>query len=102
MSYEIYNCVAGEVRTSFMNVNAIIVTGAPRPAYDTDPWIGKLRMVFQDTYTHYTDIKLFGLCFGHHTIALALLESHGVYVEKNPKGWEIGVGDIDVDQESLD
>jgi hypothetical protein len=33
---------------------------------------------------------------------LALLESHGVYVEKNPKGWEIGVGDIDVDQESLD
>jgi hypothetical protein len=50
MSYEIYNCVAGEVRTSFMNVNAIIVTGAPRPAYDTDPWIGKLRMVFQGMF----------------------------------------------------
>ncbi|GMG34974.1 unnamed protein product [Aspergillus oryzae] len=50
--------------------------GRQRYMYDTDN--------NQDVYNNHPLIKLFGACFGHQVIASALLEDHGIRVEKNP------------------
>ena len=55
----------------------------------------------KDVYNNYPKIKLFGACFGHQMIASALLEDYGVRVEKNQKGWEIGVHGVDFEPEFL-
>ncbi|KAF7590668.1 hypothetical protein BBP40_002560 [Aspergillus hancockii] len=101
VSYSIYNCVDGEFPTFFMGIDAIIVTGAPESAYDLHPWIAEMRRILRNVYAHYPGIKLFGSCFGHQIIASALLGSHGVYSEKNLKGWAIGVHPVDLSQEFL-
>jgi GMP synthase-like glutamine amidotransferase len=44
-------------------------------------------------------VKLFGGCFGHQIISQALLGGHGVRVEKSPRGWEIGVHQVELSEE---
>ncbi|KAE8382739.1 class I glutamine amidotransferase-like protein [Aspergillus bertholletiae] len=101
ISYEIYNCIAEEFPTCFTEIDAIIVTGAPNSAYDADAWIKKMHCVLRDGYNHHPKVKLFGVCFGHQTMASALLGDRGVLAEKNPKGWEIGVQRVDCAPEFL-
>ena len=59
-------------------------------------------MSWADTYSHYPWVKLFGACFGHQIISKALLADQGVYVERNPHGWENGVYTVDVCAEFTD
>jgi GMP synthase-like glutamine amidotransferase len=44
-----------------------------------------------DVYDNISQIKLFGSCFGHQLISASILGRYVVIVEKSPKGWEIGV-----------
>ncbi|KAF7627624.1 hypothetical protein AFLA_003001 [Aspergillus flavus NRRL3357] len=59
-------------------------TGAPKSAYEPQFWIKEIHDVLRDVYNNHPLIKLFGACFGHQVIASALLEDHGIRVEKNP------------------
>lgn len=45
-------------------------------------------------YNNTPRTRIFGGCFGHQLLAQALLGNHGVYVEKSPEGWEIGVHEV--------
>ncbi|KAE8138862.1 class I glutamine amidotransferase-like protein [Aspergillus pseudotamarii] len=101
ISYGIYNCSAEEFPTCYAAIDAIIITGSPKSTYDRHAWIVKMHEVLRDVYYNHPRVKLFGACFGHQMIASALLEDYGVRVEKNPKGWEIGVHGVDFEPEFL-
>ncbi len=64
--------------------DGVMITGSPASVHDTDPWVGRLLDLIRDIVAK--GIPLFGACFGHQAIALAL----GGKVEKNPGGWVFG------------
>lgn len=64
---------------------------------DPAPLLPELEAHFglrSDVYETKPAVKLFGGCFGHQLVCQTLLGQHGVRVEKNPQGWEIGVHHI--------
>ncbi|KAF5651587.1 glutamine amidotransferase [Fusarium tjaetaba] len=71
--------------------DAFLITGSIKGVYDEDPWIARLRTFIQETYENHQHVRLFGACFGHQIISVALLEKYGVIVEKDPKGYEVGI-----------
>jgi len=70
--------------------DGFIVTGSPASVHDGEPWIGRLLALIRDIVER--GIPLFGACFGHQAIALAL----GGKVEENPDGWVFGLTHADV------
>ena len=65
--------------------NGIIMTGSPASVHDKEPWIARLLDLIREFYAR--KIPMFGGCFGHQAIALAL----GGKVGYNSKGgWSIG------------
>lgn len=70
-------------------------------AFDNDPWIIRLteyiRAVLDNippppppTTSSTKQTPVIGICFGHQIVARAL----GVFVERNPQGWEVSVNEI--------
>ncbi|KAH6683372.1 class I glutamine amidotransferase-like protein [Halenospora varia] len=86
-----YDCTKGEYPPSLDAVDAVVITGSTASAYDGVPWVYTLIQYTQDVYTYQPHVKLFGSCFGHQILSLALLGPRGAYVEKSPHGWEVGV-----------
>lgn len=80
--------------SSLDNFDAIIISGSANSAYDDIPWIRTLEAYIREVYFHYPSVKIFGSCFGHQIMCQSLLKEHGVRVEMDPKGWEIGVKEI--------
>lgn len=70
--------------------DGIIVTGSPASVHDDDAWVERLLGTIRDIVAR--EIPIFGACFGHQAIALAL----GGKVEKNPKGWVFGLTKSDI------
>lgn len=64
-----------------------VVTGSPASVNDSHPWVGRLLSFIRQANT--ARIPLFGACFGHQAIAVAL----GGKVGKWDKGWGLGVVD---------
>lgn len=65
--------------------DGVIITGSPASVHDTAPWVGRLMQVIKDLYA--ARIPMFGACYGHQAIALAL----GGAVDANPDGWVFGL-----------
>ena len=65
--------------------DGVMITGSPASVHDQDPWVTRLLALIRDIYAN--EIPMFGACYGHQAIALAL----GGAVEANPKGWVFGV-----------
>jgi GMP synthase-like glutamine amidotransferase len=61
-----------------------IITGSPASVHDPDPWIADLLALIRRMVS--AQLPLFGACFGHQAIALAL----GGQVGPNPGGWVLG------------
>ncbi|RAQ55490.1 hypothetical protein AFGD_007494 [Aspergillus flavus] len=100
ISYEIYNCFVDESPISYAGIDAIIRTGAPKSAYEPQSWIKEIHDVLRgmvpafwafgrQRYMYDTDNN-------QDVITSALLEDHGIRVEKNPKGWEKGVHSVEL------
>ena len=70
--------------------DGVIITGSPASVHDQDPWVARLLALIRDIYAN--EIPMFGACYGHQAIALAL----GGAVEANPKGWVFGVAHSEV------
>lgn len=62
-----------------------LIGGSPASVHDGDPWIDQLFALIRALATESQPI--FGACFGHQAIAMAL----GGRVEKNPNGWVFGL-----------
>jgi GMP synthase-like glutamine amidotransferase len=87
--------------SSLDDFDAIIISGSANSAYDDQPWIRTLEAYIRDVYLHHPCVKLFGSCFGHQIMCQSLLKEHGVRVEKDPRGWEIGVKEVKLHERFL-
>lgn len=72
---------------------AVYLSGSSASVYDDLPWISRLS----DEVKRWRDaeVPVLGVCFGHQIIAHAL----GGAVEKNPRGWEVGVHEVELTPE---
>ena len=85
ISFKRYNVFDSDYPQSVHDCDAYIITGSQYSSYEEISWIKELedyiRLLSQEK------IKLIGICFGHQMIAQSL----GGKVEKNTKGWELGI-----------
>lgn len=65
--------------------DGVIITGSPASVHDTAPWVPRLLQLIRQLHAQGT--PMFGACFGHQAIALAL----GGTVAQNPGGWVFGL-----------
>lgn len=70
--------------------DGVMVTGSPASVHDNEPWIGRLLDLIREIVA--AGVPLFGACFGHQAIAMAL----GGKVETNPGGWVFGLTTADI------
>ena len=80
-----YNVLEFEYPQSLEENDCYFITGSQYSTYEDLTWIKKLEDFIQQC--HNNETKLVGICFGHQLIAQSL----GGKVEKNTKGWELGV-----------
>ena len=74
----------GEFPTDLTPFDGAIITGSPASVHDKAPWITDLLALIRQMTA--ARLPLFGACFGHQAIALAL----GGQVGPNPAGWVLG------------
>ena len=82
-----WSCTAFEVHQDefppdLADFDGIIITGSPASVHDGAPWGARLLELIRQT-----DLPIFGACYGHQAIALAL----GGEVSDNPHGWSFGL-----------
>lgn len=85
LSFNRYNVFDYEYPQTINECDAYIITGSQHSAYDNIEWMNKLEDYIRQLNNQKK--KLVGICFGHQIIAQSL----GGKVEKNTKGWEIGI-----------
>ncbi|KAK4055421.1 hypothetical protein OIO90_003259 [Microbotryomycetes sp. JL221] len=83
---------------SVRQADAVLITGSASSAYEDIPWISNLVEYTSRLPDVNPSLKIFGICFGHQIVARAF----GSTVERNAKGWEIGVRSIDLTQVGKD
>lgn len=94
LKHTVFDVVKGEYPASAADFDAFIITASAASAMDEAAWIRELEGYVVLVHEGYPEAKLFGSCFGHHIICQALLKQHGLRVEKNRRGWEIGVSRV--------
>lgn len=82
--YEIFDVKSDEFPENSHDLDGILITGSPASVHDEAPWISKLCTLIRDYHSERK--PMFGACFGHQIIALAL----GGTVSTNPNGWQHG------------
>ncbi|MCK8462759.1 type 1 glutamine amidotransferase [Aliiroseovarius sp. S1339] len=87
--FTVFSVKDGEFPTHREDFDGWIVTGSPASVHDDAPWITQLLALI--TRIEASKKPLFGACFGHQAIALAL----GGEVEKNPDGWVFGSVEVE-------
>ena len=70
--------------TDITAFDGYIISGSPASVRDKDPWVEQLLELIR--IINSKGIPMFGACFGHQAIALAL----GGEIHTNPKGWVFG------------
>ena len=70
--------------------DGVIITGSPASILDTTPWITELLAQIRTAFKG--GVPMFGACFGHQAVALAL----GGEVARNPNGWAFGLIEMSV------
>ncbi|ABD55833.1 type 1 glutamine amidotransferase [Jannaschia sp. CCS1] len=65
--------------------DGVMITGSPASVLDDAPWVARLLQVIREAYA--AETPLFGACYGHQAIALAL----GGEIGPNPDGWVFGL-----------
>lgn len=83
-SFHVFRVKDGEFPKNESEFDGWIITGSPASVHDDLPWIGPLLDLIGRIYAAKT--PMFGACFGHQAIALAL----GGAVGPNPDGWVFG------------
>ncbi|QPC79156.1 hypothetical protein HYE68_009908 [Fusarium pseudograminearum] len=94
--FDVYHGVYPESLTHF---DAIVISGSGASSYEDKDWIKQLDAYIAKVYVEQPRVKIFGSCFGHQIICQSLLREHGVYVEKDPRGMEMGVHTVQLEQD---
>jgi len=85
LTFKRYNVLDFEYPQSIEECDCYIITGSQYSVYEVLDWIKKLQEFTLEIIEKKQ--KLIGICFGHQIIAQCL----GGKVEKNTKGWELGI-----------
>lgn len=83
--YQLFNAVEGVLPDIDDSCSGYIITGSTADAYADKPWLHRLARWI--CLCDQQQKPLFGICFGHQIISIAL----GGVVEKSSKGWGIGM-----------
>ncbi|UWQ63408.1 type 1 glutamine amidotransferase [Leisingera caerulea] len=75
----------GDFPQNLFEFDAAVITGSPASARSGAAWVAELLEMIRAA--HARRFPLFGACFGHQAIALAL----GGSLDKNPDGWVHGL-----------
>lgn len=75
---------------SYITADPLTYALSAASAYEDKPWILRLVDFTASLPKRYPMLKLVGICYGHQIIARA----SGGKVEKNDKGWELGVRSV--------
>lgn len=81
---QVFTVKDGAFPTDLSSFDGAMITGSPASVHDPDPWIADLLTLIRQMTA--ARLPLFGACFGHQAIALAL----GGQVGPNPGGWVFG------------
>lgn len=84
-STSVFQIHEGQFPDDINSFNGAMITGSPASTRSGLPWVAPLLSLIQQMDKAH--LPLFGACFGHQAIALAL----GGRVEKNPNGWVHGL-----------
>lgn len=82
-----------EVVSSQPDLNHYFLTKTGHNPYDNDFWVPKLTDFIRSAYKAGKPIA--AICYGHQIVGRAL----GGVAALNPKGWELGVGSIQLSAE---
>ncbi len=82
--FPVYAVKDGQFPDHVTGHDGFIITGSPASVNDLAPWLDRLFGLIREAVDK--GVPLFGACFGHQAIALAL----GGAVEDNPGGWVFG------------
>jgi len=85
-----YSVKDGVFPSDITAYDGMMISGSPASVHDTDLWVAQLLDLIQNIYAR--DIPVFGACFGHQAIAMAL----GGRVGPNPSGWVFGLSHADI------
>ncbi len=85
---EVFAVKDGVFPQDISEFDGVMITGSPASVRDDAPWVAQLFDVIREIDTN--AVPLFGACFGHQAIALAL----GGAVGRNPDGWVHGVAQV--------
>ncbi|QPH18069.1 hypothetical protein C2857_003032 [Epichloe festucae Fl1] len=96
---ENFDVVRGEYPRSASDFSALIISGSAASSYHDEEWIHKLDEYIMSVFANCPRVKIFGSCFGHQIVCQSILRKYGVVVEKNPRGWELGVHKIQLSEE---
>jgi GMP synthase-like glutamine amidotransferase len=81
----VFEVTEGSFPTEDAQFDGWLIGGSPASVHDSQPWIAQLFALIRRLIAEGQPI--FGACFGHQAIALAL----GGKVERNPGGWVFGL-----------
>lgn len=84
-SFDTFLAYVGEFPVDINQYDGFIFTGSPASVNQDDPWIGQTLAFIREL--HVARRQMFGICFGHQSIAKAL----GGKVITSPSGWSLGV-----------
>ena len=93
-----YDVQRFEYPPNLAEVDVILITGSASSSYDEEEWIHRLDNFVRDVYLNHHHIRIFGSCFGHQLVCQSLLGGHGLRVEQDPQGWELGVQEIEIEE----
>ncbi|TNF59798.1 MAG: type 1 glutamine amidotransferase [Rhodobacteraceae bacterium] len=83
--FSVWQVKDGDFPATLAGLDGAILTGSPASVHDDAPWIARLMDLIREMDAR--GLPMFGACFGHQAIALAL----GGAVGRNPNGYVHGL-----------
>jgi GMP synthase-like glutamine amidotransferase len=93
-TFDVVSVKDGEFPDSVESYDGYVITGSPASVNGPEAWIGRLMELIREIDRRH--IPMFGACFGHQAIAVAL----GGSVTKSDKGWGLGTAPTHFDRKA--
>ncbi len=90
---DVYSVKDGVFPHDLDGYDGVMITGSPASVHEQSPWVSRLFDLIREIDT--AELPMYGACFGHQAIAMAL----GGKVSRNPQGWVHGYIETEATEE---